>query len=373
MFTGMEDNPLNSSKKSLPMNDSNLPGRLGNPEMLLATDPRTDRRLLAELKKFGMDGIPQTPPPTEDISYEDCLALARLAEDGQQLFLDALFANVEEIPCQRSEIRITGEDGNTIVLYIHRPPDHSGPLPCLIHIHGGGMVLFSAADANYRRWRDELAAKGMLVIGVEYRTAGGAMGINPFPAGLNDCVAATRWAYANREELGASHIVLSGESGGANLSCATAIKAAQEGWIEEISGVYAMCPYISGLYANPPSSLLSMRENDNYILNVRGLSSLVKLYDPGNANALNPLAWPYHAQAKDLHGLPPHAISVNQLDPLRDEGLVYHQNLLAAGVSSISRTVNGTCHGSDCLAPHVMPDVYQATLRDIAGFARALQ
>lgn len=35
----------------------------------------------------------------------------------------------------------------------------------------------------------------------------------------------------------------------------------------------------------------------------------------------DPLAWPYHTTVDDLAGLPPHVISVNELDPLRDEGL----------------------------------------------------
>jgi len=63
---------------------------------------------------------------------------------------------------------------------------------------------------------------------------------------------------------------------------------------------------------------------------------------------------------------------VNQLDPLRDEGLAYHRKLLASGVSSVSRTVNGTCHAGDCIFAEAMPDVYRATIRDIAGFANSL-
>ncbi len=40
------------------------------------------------------------------------------------------------------------------------------------------------------------------------------------------------------------------------------------------------------------------------------------------------MAWPLHASRDDLAGLPPHVISVNQLDPLRDEGLAYARKLL---------------------------------------------
>jgi acetyl esterase/lipase len=72
-----------------------------------------------------------------------------------------------------------------------------------------------------------------------------------------------------------------------------------------------------------------------------------------------------------LAGLPPHVISVNELDPLRDEGLVYYRRLLRAGVSAVGRVVAGTCHGGDVLCG-AMPDVYAASLRDVSGFAKSV-
>lgn len=64
-------------------------------------------------------------------------------------------------------------------------------------------------------------------------------------------------------------------------------------------------------------------------------------------------------------------ISVNPLDPLRDEGLRYFQQQLAAGVSATSHTVNGTCHRGDLYFRGAMPDVYAASVRDLSGFATA--
>ena len=58
------------------------------------------------------------------------------------------------------------------------------------------------------------------------------------------------------------------------------------------------------------------------------MSVLAKVYDPDLANAQNPLAWPYHATVEELADLPPHIISVNELDPLRDEGLVFSASFL---------------------------------------------
>ena len=94
--------------------------------------------------------------------------------------------------------------------------------------------------------------------------------------------------------------------------------------------------------------------------------------DALRGHATNPLAWPYFATSSDLEGLPPHVISVNQLDPLRDEGLAYFRKLLDAGVRAVSRTVNGTCHAGDWIFREALADVYLATVRDIKGFADSL-
>ena len=72
---------------------------------------------------------------------------------------------------------------------------------------------------------------------------GGKLGPHPFPAGLNDCAAGVRWAAANRAELGITHLIVSGESGGGNLTLTVAHKAKREGWLHEIAGFYAQCPY----------------------------------------------------------------------------------------------------------------------------------
>ncbi len=350
-----------------------LPGRLGAPDMELRDDPRADSRLVAALAVFEMDGAPEPAVVTSDAPIEAKLAFCAEAEPGYEALFVALSEGLPPIEGVTDTTQtITGVDGNDIVLYIHRPTEDTGPLPGVVHIHGGGMVILEAAGPLYVRWRQSMAASGMVVVGVEFRNGAGTLGNHPFPAGLNDCSSALQWVHQNRGNLGISKLMVSGESGGGNLTLATAMKAKQDGHGDIVDGVYAMCPYISNAYAHKSPALPSLYENDGYFLDCAMMGALTAPYDPEGANAHNPLTWPYYADTSDLEGLPPHVISVNELDPLRDEGLAYYRKLLGAGVSAVSRTVNGTTHAGDLMFPGAMPDVYAATLRDIKGFADAL-
>jgi acetyl esterase len=350
-----------------------LPGRLGTPDLALKDDPRADPRLIAAMEPFGLANAAEPLPFGADAPIEAVIEFTNAAEAGFEGLFSVLFANIPPVDgVTRSVEVVQGVDGNDINLYIHQPSERDGALPGVLHIHGGGMVILQAAGAGYVRWRDEMAAAGMVVVGVEFRNGGGSLGPHPFPAGLNDCTSALRWVAANKEALGIGKLVVSGESGGGNLTIATTLSAKRNGDLGHIDGVYAQCPYISGAYAAPLPELTSLFENKDYFLGTELMVHLARVYDPSGENTTNPLAWPYHATVEDLAGLPPHVISVNQLDPLRDEGLAHARKLLAAGVSTVSRTVNGTSHASDCLFRAAMPDVYLATIRDIKGFADSL-
>ena len=94
---------------------------------------------------------------------------------------------------------------------------------------------------------------------------------------------------------------------------------------------------------------------------------------PGPADTIedntNPLAWPLYSVASDLEGLPTTVISVNECDPLRDEGVVLGQKMVDAGVNCTTVSVMRTCHGGDCL---VAGPVMDNTLRNIAALARSV-
>jgi len=67
-------------------------------------------------------------------------------------------------------------------------------------------------------------------------------------------------------------------------------------------------------------------------------------------------------------GLPPTVISVNECDPLRDEGVNFYRLLAKNGVQARCRQVMGTIHGTE-IFPGCWPDVSRSTAADIADFA----
>jgi acetyl esterase len=101
------------------------------------------------------------------------------------------------------------------------------------------------------------------------------------------------------------------------------------------------------------------------------LNIMASLYD--GVNSKNPLAWPYHADLEMLKGLPPHVISVNELDPLRDEGLEFYKKLKNAGVSAKSKVIKGTVHASEGIFPTKIPEIHNSALEDIKNFAYSLE
>jgi acetyl esterase/lipase len=341
--------------------------------MTIGTDPRADPRMVAVLDGFGLLDHSDAAPVTRAADRAELLGFIDAVEEG----FEGLFAGLANswLPLSgvSHEIRtIEGDDGQPIVLHVHRPEGVDEPLPCVYQIHGGGMVMLAAEGPLYQRWRDELATAGAIVVGVEYRNGGGRLGAHHFPAGLNDCAAGLRGVADHLDDLGGTHIVVTGDSGGGNLSLALAIKARREGWLETISGVYAQCPFILGTWDAPPAEPSSLGENNQYWLNRELFPLLAEVYDPGAEHASDPTCWPSRASVADLRGLPPHVISCNELDPLRDEGLTYHRQLLAAGTPSVGTINLGLCHVGQLMFREAMPDVYDAVVRDVVGFARSL-
>ncbi|HVN00716.1 MAG TPA: alpha/beta hydrolase fold domain-containing protein, partial [Caulobacteraceae bacterium] len=215
-----------------------------------------------------------------------------------------------------------------------------------------------------------IAAQGVAVAMVDFRnclTASSAPEVAPYPAGLNDCVSGLKWVSQHHTELGIdpARIVVAGESGGGNLTLATGLKLKRDGEVGLIKGLYALCPYIAGAWPDPryPSST----ENNGILLDLHSNRGAMA-YGMAAFEAKDPLAWPGFASVDDVKGLPPTVISVNECDPLRDEGIAFYRLLLQAGVPARCRQVMGTIHGTEIFA--ACPDISRDTASDIANLCR---
>jgi acetyl esterase len=357
-----------------------LPGRLGDPGLDLRTDPRAKPDLVAALAAFGLDGPAAAPPVTRADGPEAVSEAVGGLHDG----FSAVYAAVPldlpddapEEAVEVTETSVVSPDGHLVPLRLYRPAGVAGPLPGVVYIHGGGMTILDAETRVHDRWCRDLARSGVVAVRVGFRNAWTELGPHPFPAGLDDCAAAVRWLDDQRGELGLTRIVLQGESGGANLVLATTLRAKRSGDLDAIDGVHVSVPYISGGYAWDDARKLrelpSMIENDGYFINCALMDLLVAAYDPHARHTEDPLAWPYFATPDDLAGLPPHVITVNELDPLRDEGLAYYRKLLAAGVPVAGRTNLGLTHGAELIFRQALPAERRAAIADIRAFVDGL-
>jgi acetyl esterase/lipase len=338
----------------------------------IAEDPRIDPRIKAVM---GM--MPSSPLP-DIASREALLAEANRPEAlAGEAAMEAMFNMIDTEAIApstgltvRSETFTSSPDGNEIKIQFIRP-DTDERLPCVYYIHGGGMQSMSCFNGMYRGWGKIIAARGVAVAMVDFRNClrpSSAPEVAPFPAGLNDCVSGLKWVRGNAHQLNIDpdRIVVAGESGGGNLAIATVLQLKRSHELELIKGLYALCPYIAGAWPLPQNP--SSTENEGILLhlhNNRGRMAYgIEAYE-----AKNPLAWPGFATEDDVRGFPPTVISVNECDPLRDEGLGFYRLLLRAGVAARGRQVMGTIHGTEIFAL-CCPDISRDTAASLADFCR---
>ena len=337
-----------------------------------ASDPRIDPRIKAALGDFVR--IDSNDVGSREEAIERAKSPQRIDELAVLRAVQAACDSEQIAPAaglQISTRRFTSEpDGNTIQVAFIRP-EAADPLPCVYYIHGGGMATGSAFDPCYKAWGRIIARFGVAVAMVDFRNcliASSAPEVVPYPGGLNDCVAGVRWLAANAAALGidAGRIVVAGESGGGNLTLALGMKLLRDGDIGIVKGLYALCPYIAGSW--PCADLPSSTENNGLALDLHH-NRAAMAYGWDAFVARDPLAWPLFATVNDVAGLPPTTISVNECDPLRDEGIAFYRLLLRSGVAARCRQVMGTIHATEIL-PVICPDISRDTARDLAALCR---
>ena len=252
--------------------------------------------------------VPQIPPPVEDVDY---------AEDRQ-------------IPGPHGEIPVR----------IYTPlaavkPAGSGPLPLMVFFHGGGWMLGELKDYE-SLMRTFANAFGCIAVSVGYRLSPE----HKFPAGLEDCFAATAWAAAHASSLGADpgKLIVCGDSAGANLATAVSL-IARDNHGPAIAQQLLIYPVTDCNFETQ-----SYQDNaTGFMLTQAAMRWFWDAYLPDPSAASHPYAAPL--QAPDLSDLPPAHVITAEFDPLRDEGEAYAERLQEAGVPVTFKRYNGMIHG----------------------------
>lgn len=205
--------------------------------------------------------------------------------------------------------------------------------PLLVYFHGGGWVVgdLETHDATCRLLA---RAAGVRVLSVDYRLAPE----HPYPAAIEDALAAFRDAAARAGELGAdpARAGVGGDSAGGHLAAWVAQRAAREGGPAPVVQllVYPATDFVED---RPSKALFA----EGFLLTRPNIDWYERqfLQDLALREEASPL------RAADLSGLAPAIVLTAGFDPLRDEGEEYAERLRAAGVPVVLRRHEGQVHG----------------------------
>ncbi|HEX3708078.1 MAG TPA: alpha/beta hydrolase [Mycobacteriales bacterium] len=232
------------------------------------------------------------------------------------------------------DITVPGADGPRAAR-VYRP-DADGALPTMVFFHGGGFVI---GDIETHDDQARLICRdgAMVVVSIDYRLAPE----HPFPAGYEDCLAATRWAADNVATLGddADRLVVGGDSAGGNLAAAVALTCRTGG--PALAAQFLIYPGVD--FAEDADYPSRVENAEGYFLTAEDMLWFSGLYLPADADTSDPRMSPI--RATDLAGVAPAVLGVGEFDPLRDEDLAYGKALADAGVRVVVRRYDGLIHG----------------------------
>ncbi len=209
-------------------------------------------------------------------------------------------------------------------------------LPAIVWIHGGGFFIADVQkdDMLCQRFVREC---NCVVISVDYRVAPE----NPYPAGLNDCYAALKWLIEKGKELSIDNnrIAIGGMSAGGCLAAGLRLRVRDE-VRHAIACQILMIPVLDDRHKTRSSFSVTDPRVWNRELSLKAWAAYL------GKNSSEPPVFAVRARATDLSRLPPSIITVEDQDLLRDEGIIYAQRLMQAGVRTELHVYPGTFHGS---------------------------
>ena len=239
---------------------------------------------------------------------------------------------------------------------LYTPGGVKTPSGGLVYFHGGGFTIgdLETHDGHCRRLA---SLAGVRVLAIDYRLAPE----HPFPAGHDDALAATKWAFDHAAELGIdpARIAVGGDSAGGNLAASVAIDLKDDPK-RKIAFQLLLYP---GIW--PETETASRQALDGPILTKAALAwfdkSLAAAGHPQEGRA-------FLGKVKLTGGLPPALVVTAGFDPLKDEGRDYAARLTAAGNSAAHVEYAGLVHDF-----YVMPDVSPAVHEAVKETAAALK
>jgi acetyl esterase len=224
-----------------------------------------------------------------------------------------------------------------IGIYTPCQPDDA-TLPCIVYFHGGMGVCcdLRTHDGLCRMLAD---ASRCRVISVGYRLAPE----HPFPAGVDDAMAVTRWIAEHAAELQVdpARLIVAGDSAGGTIA-AVVCQLARNTRLRIVLQVL-LCPVTD--LADETESRVSFARG--YFIE-RSTLAWAKAVYCADAPRTDPRVSPLRASSLD--GLPPAHIHTAEFDPMRDEGEAYARALEGAGVPVRYTCHEGLIHHFYCIA-----------------------
>jgi acetyl esterase len=251
--------------------------------------------------------------------------------------------------------------GREMAARVYRPAKRHGELPVVVFFHGGGFVLCTL-DTHDPYCRALATEAGVMVVSVDYRLAPE----HKFPAGVEDCLAATEWALAHAAQMGGDprRVFVAGDSAGATLAAVVALMMRDGGEAGKLAGQILLYP-VAGYY--DPSTVSYVEMAEGYGLTRKGMIWLWDHYLNDKSEAKDFRAAPL--MASSLAGLPRAFVVTAEYDVLRDEGQAYARRMEADGVDVTQEFALGMNHGF-AASPNEFPHLPQARelLRRVAAW-----
>jgi acetyl esterase len=257
------------------------------------------------------------------------------------------------------------------------PQGNPNGLPVVIYIHGGGFRILSK-DTHWMMGL-AFASRGYLVFNINYRLAPK----NPFPAALEDAALAYQWVQEHAAEYGgdASHILLAGESAGANLATSLTIASTfprDEAWAQTVfeTGVVpkAVMPACGILQVSDPGRFRRRKPAMKSWLNDRitqvssnYLAQPAEAICEGDFGLADPLVFLEQGHTP-TRPLPPFFLICGTKDPILDDTRRLHAALVEKKVDAEMKIYPGGIHAFHAL---LWKDDARACWRDHFEFLSA--